>query len=312
MREFQVTKNDADQRVDRFLQKAVPALPGGLMQKYIRLKRVKVNGKRTDRAYRLAEGDVISLYINDEFFDTPAKKEPFQAITQPQVTICYEDTHILIANKPPGMLSHSADKPEDITLIDHIKAHLYQTGQWNPTEEHSFTPALCNRLDRNTGGLVIAAKTATALKTINEKIKSHEVDKYYILAVHGTPNPPAGVAAGYYAKNSAKNQMHAVPPGTPGAKHAITEYKTLKSTTNRSLVECKLITGRTHQIRVQMATLGHPLLGDKKYGPSGDNFPHQALWAYRITFRFTSNAGALAYLNGKTIQTKDIPFTAEI
>jgi len=306
MREFLVSTNDAGQRLDRFLAKAVPALPGTLAQKSIRTKRIKVNGKRTEQSYRLVEGDTIQLYINDEFFEADGADEPFRGIADPNLRICYEDEHLLIVDKPPGTLCHSGNTPGEITLVDQVKAYLYQSGAWDPAQEQSFVPALCNRLDRNTGGLVLAAKTAAALQELNEKIRDREVDKYYLLAVHGEPNPPEGRIEGHLIKDHANNRVALVHAEVADSKDAVTEYRTLETKGALSLVECKLITGRTHQIRAQMAAIGCPLLGDHKYGGHGDQ-PYQALWAYRVCFRFASDAGVLGYLHGQEFVSREIP-----
>ena len=183
MREYYITKNDSGQRLNKFLEKAVPLLPGGIMHKYLRLKRIKVNGKRTDAAYRLAEGDAVQLYLNDEYFDAPREEEAFRRITQPRLRIVYEDDHILLADKAPGMVVHADERGGADTLIAHIQAYLYQTGAWNPADAASFAPALCNRIDRNTGGIVIAAKTAEALRILNDRIKERELEKRYLCIV---------------------------------------------------------------------------------------------------------------------------------
>ena len=314
MREMTATKNDAGQRLDRFLTKAVPALPGTLAQKYIRLKRIKVNGKRTERAYRLLAGDTIQLYIGDEFFEAAAGVDapggPRSGTIQgaaPSRSICYEDEHILLVDKPPGLLCHSGNTPGEPTLVDAVKAHLYRSGAWDPAKEQSFTPALCNRLDRNTGGLVLAAKTAAALQTLNQKIRAREIDKYYLLAVRGQPEPPAGRVEGHLVKDNRQNRVAIAGAEVEAAKTAVTEYRTLATKGDLSLVECKLITGRTHQIRVQMAALGAPLLGDRKYGGRSAGEPYQALWAYRIHFNFPPDAGVLDYLAGREFLSGEVP-----
>ena len=308
MREMTISTNDAGQRLDRFLAKAVPALPGPLAQKYIRLKRIKVNGKRTEQSYRLLEGDAIQLYIGDEFFEAPRAEDLSRKIQDPGLDICYEDEQILVVNKPPGLLCHSGDRPYEANLVDQVKAHLRRTGAWDPAKEQSFVPALCNRLDRNTGGLVLAAKTAPALQMLNQKIRNREIDKYYLLAVHGKPNPPSGRIEGHLVKDSAQNRMAVVKAGTEDAKDAVTIYQTLETKGGLSLVECLLETGRTHQIRAQMAALGCPLLGDRKYGGRVKEETHQALWAYRVHFNFASDAGVLNYLHNRTFFSRDVPF----
>lgn len=315
MREFTVTKNDAGQRLDRWLGKTLPLLPAPLAQKYIRLKRVKLNGKGTKRDIRLNPGDLLQLYINDEFFDAPAQDNAFLSIFKPQIDIIYEDEHLLLVNKRPGLLSHPDEHEYVNTLITHIQAYLYQKKEWNPSKEHSFTPALCNRIDRNTGGIVIAAKTADALRIMNQKVKDREIEKYYLCAIHGRMNPPYGKLEGFITKDENKNQVtvHKVP--MPGGRTAVTRYKTLQVKGALSLVECELVTGRTHQIRAQFAAAGHPLLGDGKYGHNRDHKKYdrkfQALWSYRLVFSFTTDAGILNSLKGKIWQVDHVDFVTE-
>ena len=315
MREFTVTKNDAGQRLDRWLSKTLPLLPAPLAQKYIRLKRVKLNGKGAKRDVRLAEGDLLQLYINDEFFDAPAPENAFLSVFKPQLDIVYEDEHILLVNKRPGLLVHPDQGEYVNTLITHIQAYLYQKKEWDPRQEHAFTPALCNRIDRNTGGIVIAAKTAEALRIMNQKIKDREIEKYYLCAIHGRMDPPEGRLEGYLSKDESKNQVTVHKTPVPGGRTAVTLYKTLKVQNGLSLVECELITGRTHQIRAQFAAAGHPLLGDGKYGRNRDNKRYdrkfQALWSYKLVFSFTTDAGVLEPLNGKSWQVEQVDFVEE-
>ena len=267
MKEFTIGPNDAGQRLDRFLAKAVPLLPASLAQKYIRLKRIKCNGKRIDRDTRLNTGDILQLYINDEFFDKPREDNAYLTVAAPKLNIVYEDEHILLVDKRPGLAVHPHDGAEyGRTLIDHIQSYLYQKREWRPREENAFTPALCNRIDRNTGGIVIAAKTAEALRVMNQKIKDRELDKRYLAIVEGTPKPREGSLKGYLFKDAKKNRVFVTDPPQAGAKTCQTNYKTLPSKNGLSLVECELITGRTHQIRAQFAHAGHRLLGDGKYG----------------------------------------------
>ncbi len=311
MKEYTISANDAQARLDKFLMKAVPRLPAPLMQKYFRLKRIKVNGKRATGDLRLVEGDVVSLYINDEFFEQKHDAHPYLHLT-PKLNIVYEDENILLVDKAPGMSVHEDANEKENTLINHILAYLYQNGTWDPKQENSFIPALCNRIDRNTGGIVIAAKNAPSLRVMNDKIKHRELKKYYLCAVHGTPNPPSGILEGYLFKDAVKNQVFVRKTSQPGAKYAATKYKVLKKSGTLSLVECELITGRTHQIRAQMAAAGHPLLGDGKYGRNELNQKfkrsYQALYSYKLTFAFTTSAGPLQYLNGRTFQVKEVPF----
>lgn len=315
MRELTITKNDAGQRLDRFVGKAVPLLPEALLQKYIRLKRIKLNGKVAKRDQRLEAGDVLQLYINDEFFDRPTEENAYLKIASPRLTIVYEDDNILLADKKPGVLSHSAQGLSHDTLIANIQAYLYQKGQWRPRDENSFAPALCNRIDRNTGGIVIAAKTAEALRIMNEKIKEREISKFYLCAVVGTPYPESGVLRDWLFKDQKKNRVFVRKDFCPGAKEAVTEYRRLESKNGLSLIECRLLTGRTHQIRAQMAALGCPLLGDGKYGDERINRRFgekgQALYSYRLRFDLPSPAGALDYLKGRDFTVESVAFAKD-
>ncbi|MBR4290992.1 MAG: RluA family pseudouridine synthase [Oscillospiraceae bacterium] len=314
MKELIIGSNDAGQRLDRFLAKAVPLLPASLAQKYIRIKRIKLGGARAERDTRLKEGDVLQLYINDEFFDKPREDNAYLTVANPKLNIVYEDDHILLVDKRPGLAVHPHDGAEyGRTLIDHIQSYLYQKREWRPREENSFTPSLCNRIDRNTGGIVIAAKTADALRIMNQKIKDRELDKRYLAIVEGAPKPRDGSLRGYLFKDAKKNKVFVTDKPQPGAKTCQTNYKTLAAAHGLTLVECELITGRTHQIRAQFAHAGHPLLGDGKYGKLDKRFDrtYQALYSYKLTFTFSSDAGALEYLNGKSFQVQNVDFVQE-
>ena len=310
MKEFEIGKNDAGLRLDRFLAKAVPLLPASLAQKYIRIKRIKRNGQRVQRDDRLAEGDKLQLYINDEFFDTPRADNAYLTVSAPKLNIVYEDENILLVDKRPGLAVHPHDGAEyGKTLIDHIQAYLYAKKEWIPRTS-TFVPALCNRIDRNTGGIVIAAKTAEALRVMNQKIKDRELDKRYLAIIEGVMKPLEGTLRGQIFKDAAKNRVYVTDKPQPGSKSAVTNYRTLETKDGLSLIECELITGRTHQIRAQFAHAGHPLLGDGKYGKLDKRFDrcYQALYSYKLTFRFTTDAGALSYLNGRSFQVAEVDF----
>lgn len=311
MREFHIGKNDAGQRVNKFLEKAAPGLPEGQMYKYLRLKRIKLNGKRTQASSRLIEGDILQLYINDEYFEKPEQAAAYLHV-RPDVRVVYEDENILLVDKEPGVVVHTDEQGSIDTLIARIQAYLYQKKEWNPLLEHSFAPALCNRIDRNTGGIVIAAKTAEALRVLNEKIKTREVSKKYLCAVHGLLETKNGTLRSYIRKDEARKQVTVHQKQTPGAKTAVTEYRVLKEKDGLSLVECRLITGRTHQIRAQFAAFGHPLLGDGKYGSNQQNKKwgrkYQALYSYKLKFDFHTDAGALSYLKGREFSVRHVDF----
>ena len=315
MRELTIGKNDAGVRLDRFVSKALPLLPPALMQKYIRIKRIKVNGARAQRDQRLAQGDVVQLYINDEFFDKPSEENLFLTLFKPQVDIVYEDENLLLGNKRPGLVVHADETEKVNTLINHIQAYLYQKREWNPRWENAFAPALCNRIDRNTGGMVIAAKNAETLRMINEKIRLREIDKRYLCITVGRPKPPEGRIQCFLLKDEQKKQVAVYHKPVPGGKTAVTDYRTLETRGELSLVEVGLETGRPHQIRASFADLGCPLLGDGKYGRGDVNRRYgetrQALYAYELTFDLPTDAGILNYLRGRTFTVENVPFRAK-
>ena len=315
MRELTIGKNDAGQRLDRFVSKSLPLLPPALLQKYIRLKRIKVNGKGSARDVRLAAGDVLQLYINDEFFDQPNDDNRFLSIFTPNLDIVYEDENLLLVNKRPGLVVHADETEKVNTLINHIQAYLYQKREWNPRWENAFAPALCNRIDRNTGGIVIAAKNAETLRIINDKIREHELRKSYLCVTVGRPNPPQGRIEGFLRKDEAKKLVTFHHRPVPGGKTAVTLYKTLATKGELSLVECELLTGRTHQIRVSMAEIGCPLLGDGKYGIGSKNRAYheekQLLYSYKLSFAYSTDAGILEYLRNKEFTVSAVPFQAQ-
>ena len=312
MREFTIGKNDAGQRLDRFLSKAMPLLPPALLQKYIRIKRVKCNGARCQRDQRLKEGDVLQLDINDEFFEQPREDNLFLTLFQPKLNILYEDENILLADKRPGMVVHADETEKVNTLINHIQAYLYQKREWNPRWENAFAPALCNRIDRNTGGIVIAAKNAEALRILTAKIRDREITKKYLCVTLGRMNPPKGKIECFLLKDEGKKQVSVYHRPVPGGKSAVTLYSTLQTKGELSLTEAELLTGRTHQIRASFADAGHPLLGAGKYGRGEVNRRYgetrQALYSNYLRFDFATDAGILNYLKEKEFQVQTVPF----
>ncbi len=314
MREFTVTKNDAGQRLDRFAAKLVPSMPSALLQKYFRRKEIKVNGHWARPDTRLAEGDSVRLFLPEEFFSASPQRDEnrWLASVKPDLDVVYEDENILLVNKRPGVLCHEASGWSADTLIARIQARAYQAGQWDPAAENSFAPALCNRIDRGTGGIVIAAKNAPALRAMDEKIRSRQVTKEYLCVCLGTPDPLSGRLEGWLFKDAAKNQVYVKPHPEPGASFAAADYRVLANRNGLSLVTCRLHTGRTHQIRVQMAHAGWPLLGDGKYGKERINRrcgeSRQLLWSWRVRFDFTDPAGELDYLAGQTFTVERVPF----
>lgn len=314
MKSFTINKNDAEQRLDKYLTKSLPNLPKALMYKYIRLKRIKVNGKRAEISTRLHIGDVVDMYINDEFFEKKETRYDFMSASK-NIDIIYEDGNIMLLNKKTGLLSHPDETEYVDTLITRIKRYLYEKGEFDPADEASFTPALVNRIDRNTSGIVIAAKTAEALRVLNQKMKDRELHKIYLCVVHGVPIEKEATLEGFLFKDEKKNKVFVSKKKTEGSKTIRTKYKVLKSHGGLSLLEVDLLTGRTHQIRAHLASIGHPLLGDGKYGTNALNkksgLKKQCLCSYKLIFDFTTDAGSLSYLDKKEFEIPDVWFKDE-
>ena len=314
MREFSINKNDAGQRMDKFLTKAVPALPKNLMYKYIRLKRIKLNGKRCEISTKLSEGDSVQLYINDEFF--PEKRdEAHRFLNSPKdIEIVYEDENIILCDKPCGLVVHEDESGEADTLIDRVLHYLYDKGEYDPDTENSFTPALCNRIDRNTSGIVICAKNAESLRVLNQKVKDRELEKLYLCVTVGIPNKKSAELKAFHRRDEKTKVVRVEDKSFPGSKTMITRYKVLAENkqSGLALLEVDLVTGRTHQIRAHLSHIGYPLLGDGKYGSNKINralgVKTQALCSYKLTFRFTTESGCLEYLDGKSFEVKKVWF----
>lgn len=311
MRKFVINKNDAGQRVDKFITKAVPDLPQSMMYKSIRNKNIKLNRKRCEISTRLCEGDILELYIKDEFFsDAPAEHDFLAAPAD--IDVVFEDENIMLINKKAGLVVHEDDTNTRDTLINRIRHYLYDNGEYDPDDENSFAPSLCNRIDRNTSGIVIAAKNAEALRILNEKIKNRELEKRYLCITVGVPPKKHDTMTAYLKKNSTDNMVRISDKRLPDYLTAVTEYTVLRTKGQLALLEVLLHTGRTHQIRAHMAHIGCPLLGDGKYGINSVNREYklktQALCSYKLKFAFTSDGGVLEYLNGREFQINDVWF----
>lgn len=316
MTEITIQKNDAGQRADRFLSKAYPNLKSSLVCKLMRKKRIKLNGARVEPNVILKEGDVFRFYLSEELLakEPITRESDFRDISS-GINVVYEDENVLLADKPAGLVVHEDNENTTDTLINRVLSYLYQSGEYDPERENSFTPALVNRIDRNTSGIVIAAKNAESLRVLNQKVRDREIQKLYLCAVRGVPEPRVATITAYLKKLPEENRVIISDAPKPGFLTIKTKYRVLDSSGELSLVEVDLLTGRTHQIRAHFAHIGHPLLGDGKYGDNAFNkrfgVKTQALCSYKLAFRFTTDAGVLEYLNGREFEIPDkggLPF----
>ncbi len=310
-KEIVIGENDSGQRLDRFLIKAFPALKSGIINKAVRNKDIKLNGKRTEANQRLEKGDRLYVYFPDRLLENRHINDDFMTAGD-FLSIVYEDENILLANKEQGLVVHTDNENTIDTLINRIKKYLYKKGEYNPESEQSFAPSLCNRIDRNTCGIVIAAKNAESLRIISEKIKNRELSKKYICITLGELPKKEDILTAYLKKDANENRVYVSDKKTADNLTIKTKYKVLKSCGEFSLAEIDLLTGRTHQIRAHMAYIGHPLLGDGKYGINKINqkygFQAQALCSYELSFDFKTDGGILSYLDKKTFNVGEIPF----
>lgn len=306
MRTLTIGKNDSGQRLDKFLQKRFKTMPKAMMYMYIRKSCVKLNGKKCAISDKLKEGDVLTFYIKDEFFDAPQPKS-YEFLKAPtRLDIIYEDENLLLLDKKPGVIAHQDKSYHFDSLLARVQHYLYDKGEYDPEQDRAFSPALVNRIDRNTGGIVIAAKNAESLRILNQKMKTREIEKYYLCLLCGKPKKNEAVLDGYMVKNESKNTVKVFSRPVEGGKRMTTRYRVLGSQTRYTLAEVELMTGRTHQIRAHMASIGTPLAGDSKYGGKSAKgaLPYQALYSYKLRFAFTTEAGILQYLNGKEFEVQ--------
>ncbi len=292
MKKLTIGLNDSGQRADKFIQKAFPTLPKTLMYKAFRKKDIKVNGKWIKENVFLNEGDELSIYLPDDCFSEKA----FTPV-EDNIVVIYEDENIIIIDKEKGVPCQAGDVP-NTPLCDMLKSYLYNRKEFIPENEKSFSPALCNRIDTNTVGLVIGAKNAAALRTMNEAIRKREVKKYYLCQTEGLPPKEADEVRLFLTKDKTENKMYVTEYG----EETLTCYKVLEKTQTGAKVEIDLKTGKSHQIRAVMAHLGCPLKGDFKYG--AQTYGGQKLISYKLSFFITDSL--LSYLNEKTFYSKHI------
>lgn len=313
MRTITIGKNDSNQRLDKFLSKRFKTMPKSLMHKYIRTKYIKLNSKKTTPEVFLNEGDVLTLYIKDEFFESSKPTYDFIKAGK-TLDLIYEDENLLLINKEKGVIVHQDKGYDADCIVNRVKRYLYEKGEYNPESDKAFSPALVNRIDRNTSGIIIGAKNAETLRILNEKLRNREIKKYYLCIVKGKPKKDELTLRDYLYKNEKTNTVTVSRKKTDTNKEIITKYKVLSYDKEKdlSLCEVELLTGRTHQIRAHMAYIGHPLLGDEKYGDKALNKKfkqkHQLLCSYKLKFDFLSNTELLDYLNQREFSLTKIPF----
>lgn len=308
MREIIIHKNENEQRLDRFLQKYLNMAPRNFIFKMIRKKNIKVNNKRANQETMIYEGDRIQLYLSDETINKfIAEKKPIKSKLTPN--IIYEDKNILLINKEVGVLSHGAGGSFEENIVDSMINYLIEIGDYVPRIEKTFTPSICNRLDRNTSGIIIGAKNYDSLKEINQAMKDLNISKFYKTIVKGRLEEEIEAKA-YLSKDEDRNIVEISEYGGKDSKEIITNIKPLRYSNGYSLLEIKLITGRTHQIRGHLSSMGYPIIGDRKYGDKTINnrfkdeygLDNQWLHGYRVEFH---GLGAnLEYLNGKGFESK--------
>jgi 23S rRNA pseudouridine955/2504/2580 synthase len=302
-----INKNDCDQRLDKFLFKTFKNIPKNLVYKSIRRKNIKLDGKACKPFTKLLLGQTLDIYLKDEFLFCRNKFNFLDSCDR--IDIVFEDKNIILVNKESGVLCHPDKNTTNNSLIDKISSYLYKKKEYDFLKENSFSPALVNRLDRNTSGLVMAAKNAQTLRVLCEKIKNKEVKKFYICVVEGYLNCEKGRLVGFILKNENKNKSEILQKSSENSKFALLKYKVLDRKYNKTLVEVELETGRSHQIRAQFSNIKHPICLDYKYGAKKSAKCQYgfALCSYKIKFLF-KNPSCVDYLNFKEFKVESESF----
>ncbi len=305
---IEIKQNEADQRLDKFLRKLMKDVPLGMIFKSIRNGNVKVNGKKSKQNYRLELGDILTIkYVQ---FDSESNIKKFNRVDFSAIQIAYEDENILVIEKWPGVLVHADEKDGEASLTDYVLSYLFNKGDYDPKDELTFRPAPCNRLDRNTSGMVVYGKNMKALQVINEMIRNRSIKKYYCALVKGRIE--SGLYEGYIVKDINTNTSKVFKKEVEGSKKIAMDVELIDSVGSYSYVEIELITGRSHQLRAHLASLGNYIIGDKKYGDKKINnyfnnkytLGFQYLYAYKLIFKDCPEE--FSYLENKVI-TQALP-----
>lgn len=313
MREITIRKQNAEQRLDKFLRRYLPEAENGFLYKMLRKKNIKLNGQKASGRELLREGDVIQLFFAEETLKKfmGEKEDALQAKPLPEKWILYQDSRMLAVNKPAGLLSQPSASGED-SLVEELRAYLLTDGGMTQEDFRNYRPGVVNRLDRNTSGLVLAAKTLDAAQALSRLIRERNVEKYYLAAVCGSMREERTVRA-WLKKDEASNQVEVSGRDFPGAAEIVTGYEPLEHYRFRgqdyTLLKVRLVTGKTHQIRAHLAYIGHPVAGDVKYGRYSVNaelkkqtgFRRQALHAWKTVFPELPELPALSGISGRTL-----------
>ncbi len=307
MREIKITKNEQNQRIDKFLMRYLNLAPKSFVHKMLRKKNIKVNDVKIDGSYILQEKDTVKLFLSDETIDVFREEKEIKQTKS--IDVVFEDENILVVNKPQGLLSQPSKPEDDDTMVDRIKYYLSKKPDYSFENAKGFTPAICNRLDTNTSGLIISGKNLPATQAINEAFKSRNVDKFYITVVKGNVTNSMTLT-GYHVKNGGKNEVEILKykPKHSNYKEVITKFEPISSNGEYSLIKVQLITGASHQIRAHLLSVNHPVVGDRKYGDSEANeffkrkfgISNQLLHAK--TVRFNNVEGDFSYLSGMELE----------
>jgi len=306
MREFSVKARYDKKRIDEFLFDMLPNVKPSVIYKAFRKRNIKVNNKRVSMSYLLSVNDKVQIFIPDQYLDSVADPD-IPGINQPEIV--YEDDFIIVVSKPQGIPVHKDKNEEALVLDSWLQSFIRLRDKDKVSYEEGF-PALCHRLDRNTGGLVLFAKDYRTLAVLEDKFRMHEIGKKYLCVVIGVPAENFRELHGYLRKDSKKSRVFIYDTPVRGSEAITTRYRVLKKAGDFSLLEVELVTGKTHQIRAHLAHIGHPLVGDGKYGINTINralkLKWQALWANELSFNFKSPSAHLDYLNRKTIILPEI------